>query len=182
MSPNHKFFPIQKGEIKTEYSITGGITEPLSPKAMKHAKLFYEEIRKNRSDVKKISKNTGFTYEQILLVKNYLFIDVHKLGDDDEIEQRFDASFEIAESWRRLAFDPDNIQHHDLTLLEHELMEMRLVNEGLTQHEAHLIASRKYNYALECFDFYEKMRTVAIEKSDKTIISGGITLLKGNTH
>lgn len=63
---------------------------------MKHAKLFYEEIRKNRSDVKKISKNTGFTYEQILLVKNYLFIDVHKLGDDDEIEQRFDASFEIA--------------------------------------------------------------------------------------
>lgn len=81
-----------------------------------------------------------------------------------------------------MAFDPDNIQHHDLTLLEHELMEMRLVNEGLTQHEAHLIASRKYNYALECFDFYEKMRTVAIEKSDKTIISGGITLLKGNTH
>ena len=125
--------------------------------------------------MKKIAENTGFTYDQILLVKNYLFMDVHRLGD---VEQRFDASFEIAESWRRLAYDPDNIKHHDLTLLHHELMEMRLVNEGLEQDEAHLITSRKYNYALECFEFNEGLRS----KANKNIISGGITLLQGNTH
>ena len=59
-------------------------------------------------------------------------MNVHRLGD---VEQRFDVSFEIAESWRRLAFDSDNIKLHDLTLLHHALMEMRLVNEGLEQYE-----------------------------------------------
>ena len=109
-------------------------------------------------------------------------MDVHGLGD---VEQRFDASFEIAESWRRLAFDPDNIKPHDLTLLNHELMEMRLVNEGLEQDEAHSITSRKYNYALECFEFYEELRTKD-SKNPKNMmhnmISGGITLLQWNTH
>ena len=68
-----------------------------------------------------------------MLVKNYLFIDVHKL---DGGIRRFDASFEIAESWRRMAFDPENIKSHDLTLLRHELMELRLVSEGIhkTKH------------------------------------------------
>lgn len=160
---------------KTEDFIAGGITDPLSERALNHAELYYEEIRKSHSDVKKIAENTGFTYDQVLLVKNYLFMDVHRLGD---VEQRFDASFEIAESWRRLAYDPDNIKHHDLTLLHHELMEMRLVNEGLEQDEAHLITSRKYNYALECFEFYEGLRS----KANKNIISSGITLLQGNTH
>ena len=111
-------------------------------------------------------------------------MDVHRL---DDVEQRFDASFEIAESWRRLAFDSDNIKPHDLILLHHELMEMRLVNEGLEQDEAHVITSRKYNYALECFKFYEELRTKGDKgdknnKSNKNLISGGITLLQGNTH
>ena len=158
-------------------AITGGITDPQSARAMKHAVLYYEEIRKNHSDVEKIAKNTGFTYDQVLLVKNYLFMDAHDLGGSI---QRFDESFEIAESWRRMAFSPADIQNHDITLLNHELMEMRLVNEGLTQDEAHIITSRKFNYAEESFAYYRNLRIEI--NHDENMVSGAITMLEGNTH
>ena len=86
--------------------IAGAITDPLSPRALAHAKMYYEEIRSIHSDVQKIAENTGFTKHQIMLVRNYLFVDEHELEDGI---RRFDESFEIAESWRRLAFDPKNI-------------------------------------------------------------------------
>ena len=157
--------------------ISGGISDPNSLRAMAHAELYYEEIRNNHSDVKRIAANTGFTSEQILLIKNYLFVDAHEL---DGGFKRFDVSFEIAESWRRLAFDPDNIQPHDITLLNHELMEMRLMNDGSTQDEAHTITSRKYDYAKESAEFYYKMNKKI--PHDDGLISGAISMLKGNTH
>ena len=78
-------------------AITGGITDTSSTQAVRHAEMYYKEIRKNHADVKKIAENTEFTYDQIMLVKNYLFMDVHDLGDG---VHQFDESFEIAESWR----------------------------------------------------------------------------------
>ena len=158
-------------------AISGAITDPISKRALDHAKRYYEEIRKNHSDVQKISNNTGFTRYQVMLVKNYLFLDVHEL--DDGIH-RFDSSFEIAESWRRLAFDPEHIQPHDLTLIRHELMEMRLVNEGLTQDEAHTITSRTYNYSKESSEYYDSLNVKVGRKESG--ISGVITYLGSNTH
>ena len=158
-------------------AITGGITDTNSTQALKHAAMYYEEIRKNHADVKKIAENTEFTYDQVMLVKNYLFLDVHDLGDG---VHRFDESFEISESWRRLAFDPKHIQPHDITLLNHELMEMRLVNEGLTQDEAHTIKSRKYDYSKESAAYYEEMK-VLVEHGDG-MVSGAISYLGRNTH
>lgn len=157
--------------------ISGAITDPLSKRAAKHANLYYEEIRKNHSDVDHIAHNTGYTRDQVMLIKNYLFLDVHEL---DGGIRRFDVSFEIAESWRRLAFDSENIQPHDLTLLKHELLELRLVSEGIKQDEAHLIASQKYNYSQESFDFYQSLNTQV--EHDDGFVSEGITMLQGNTH
>jgi len=75
-------------------------------------------------------------------------------------EKTFDPSFEIAESWRRLSEkNPDEIQPHDLILLKHELLEMQYVISGLTQNDAHIKASEKYNYALEAKRFYEKIES-----------------------
>jgi len=164
-------------DMITAGGITGGITDPSSLRALSHAEMYYEEIRKNHADVQRIAKNTGFTIQQILMIKNYLFVDAHEL---DGGFRRFDVSFEIAESWRRLAFDPDNIKPHDITLLNHELMEMRLVSDGSTQDEAHTITSRKYDYARESAAYYLSIqKEVAHEEGQ---ISGAITYLSGNTH
>lgn len=159
-------------------AISGAITDPISHRALTHAKLYYDEIRKNHSDVERIANNTGFPKDQIMLIKNYLFMDVHELEDGIH---RFDFSFEIAESWRRLAFDPNHIQKHDLTLLNHELMEMRLVvNEGLSQDEAHVITSQKYNYSEESSEYYAELH-MRLNREDDAI-SGAIRYLGSNTH
>lgn len=88
--------------------ISGAITNPDSDEASDHAELYYKEIRKMNTDVIKIVENTDFTYSQILLIKNYLFMDVHEIDGEHKL---FDACFEIAESWRRLAFDKEQFNH-----------------------------------------------------------------------
>lgn len=149
---------------------SGAITDIESPEAKKHAIMYYEEIRHLTTDVKKIAENTGLNAEQVLLVKNYLFVNEHLLGDEIK---RFDPSFAIAESWRRLAFDPKNIQPHDITLLKHELKEMELVSKGVEQSEAHLQTSKTYNYHKESDEFYEKLGVLQ-SKSVSVNNSGGI--------
>ena len=168
---------ISNGESQLSGAISGAITDPSSLSALSHAEMYYEEIRKNHADVQRIANNTGFTTQQILMIKNYLFIDEHEL---DGGYRRFDVSFEIAESWRRLAFDPENIKPHDITLLNHELMEMRLVNDGSTQDEAHTITSRKYDYAKESAAYYTSIRKKMTHEEGQ--VSGAITNLSGATH
>ena len=151
--------------------ISGAISDPFSERADAHAKMFYEEIRHNHSDVERIARNTGFSIEDVLHVKNFLFIDVHLL-EDGEIK-RFDESFPIAESWRRLAFEPKLIQKHDITLLHHEIYERKLMAQGLSQKEAHEKASKKYNYPKEVEEFYEKLNNKKI-KPWKNFDSGAL--------
>ncbi len=153
--------------------ISGAITDPNSIQAYDHAEMFYETIRHIKSDVVKIAHNTGFTIDQISTVKGYLFIQEHNLIEG---YKRFDPCFEIAESWRRLAFDPKNIQPHDLTLLKHELMEMRLVQRGITQIKAHTMTEKKFNYQREAELFYENLnpRHNNYKKTNK-IRNGGMT-------
>lgn len=133
-----------------------------SPDAEQHADMYYEEIRHMNTDIQKIADNTGFTRSQIQIVKNYLFNDEHEIYGE---LKRFDPNFAIAESWRRLAFDPKNIKPHDLTLLNHEIMEMELVIKGIPQDVAHDITSEKYNYPEESREFYRNLR---IEKHKGT--------------
>ena len=105
------------------------------------------------TDVERIAKNTGFPLAEIESVKKYVFYDLHQLGDETEEPRRFDASFEMAESLQRL-IDGNNIQPHDITLLHHELIESGLVAKGMSQDEAHITASREYNYRKEAEEDY----------------------------
>ena len=152
--------------------ISGAITDPSSERAEKHARMFYEEMRKNHSDVAKIAENTGLSIEDVLHVKNFLFIDVHALADGKI--RRFDESFAIAESWRRLAFDPEHIQKHDLTLLRHELYERKLIAQGLTQRQAHEKASLKYDYPREMQAFYFELNKTKVIPKRKDFDAGAI--------
>ena len=111
----------------------------------KHANIFYEEVRKRQGDSERISKNTEWSKEQIEEIREYLFVNEHDLGGDIK---RFDADYEIAVSWQRLN-DGQDIRPQDLLLLKHENYEIELIKQGLSQQEAHILASKKYNYAKE---------------------------------
>lgn len=146
-------FGVESGKI-----ISGGISGAISPqskRAGKHAEQYYESVRHMTTDVSKIAKNTGYSEEFIKTIKNFIFIDEHDLGDGRI--SRFEPNFEMAQTWQRL-IDGRNIQSHDLTLLKHEEMERRLISQGYSQDEAHILASKEYNYAKEAAEFYGKIK------------------------
>ena len=90
---------------------------------------------------------------EIRKVKNYIFFDKHDL-DNGQLE-RFAPDYMMAESWQRLI---DGKQKpHDITLLQHELLEESLVKSGYTQSEAHLLASEKFNYSKVAKQFYDSI-------------------------
>lgn len=130
-----------------------GALDPNSIAADEHAGRYYEFVRKTNSDVDKISKNTDIDIDIIKSVKNYLFNDKHDLGG---VVKRFDPNYEISQSWQRL-WDGKNIFPHDLTLINHEKYESELIETGLSQAKAHILASRKYNYAKEVRNYYAEI-------------------------
>ncbi|MBR2895798.1 MAG: hypothetical protein IKC03_09110, partial [Oscillospiraceae bacterium] len=134
--------------------ITGArITDQYSPAAEVHAKNYYGLVRSMKTDASRIAKNIGVSRKDMEEIKRYLFIDEHDLGDGRY--SRFDEDFAIAQSWQRLlAGTPES---HDMTLINHEMMERALVESGLTQDEAHQMASKKYNYSKEAADYYASL-------------------------
>ena len=155
----------------------GAITDTGSKEAACHAELYYKEIRKFTTDVQKISENTGFSKEQILLVKNYLFIDKHVLEKGAE-PRYFDACFEIAESWQRLAGFSSDIQSHDIILIKHELTEMELVGKGYSQEDAHRMTNVLYNYTEASDEYYYRL---SIKSGKEQMNSGAIRRKLDNT-
>lgn len=160
-----KYYKIKRktfdNKRKTGYNISTGATivKPDDDRARTHAEMQYEAIRHQKTDVKRIAKNTGFSEEVIQKIKNYLFIDEHDLGEEGI--KRFKPDFAIAQSWGRLAQNNVNqfnkIEPHDLTLIKHEAYEMELVSKGLSQSEAHDIVNEKYNYGVEVRKYYDNL-------------------------
>lgn len=163
-------------ELLLSGAISGAL-DPNSDEASTHAKLYYEEIRNNNSDIERIAKLLNKSKEQILLVKNYLFIDEHILTGKIA---RFDPEIHIAQSWQRLAYMQDKVLPHDLLLIEHELMEMDLVNSGVPQQVAHDLTNQRYNYTDAC-DEYDKQMGFDVGHYYSTE-SGAITRLNYLTH
>lgn len=140
--------------------IKTGARNPYSETADKHAEKYYGLVRSMKTDVSKIVKNTGYSTEEIQEIKEYLFIDKHDLGENGM--RQFYPDYMIAESWKRL--QNGDIKKHDLTLIKHEIMEKKLVREGLTQDKAHTLASEKYNYTKEATEFYDKIKKFKKER------------------
>lgn len=135
--------------------VSGGITDPLSRQASKHAEIYYNEIRSMTTDIHRIAANTGYSIHQIRTVKNYAFMDEHELADGTS---RFAPCFEIAQSWQRLmSHNKNDIQPHDLLLIKHELYESTLVSQGHDQDTAHRMASEKYDYATASDNYYRSL-------------------------
>jgi hypothetical protein len=126
-----------------------GALEPWSKEATLHAERYYNAVRAMKSDYIKIAENTGFTAEEIKSIKDFIFYEEHDLSDGYE---RFAPSYEMAQSWQRL-IDGKDIKPHDITMLKHEILEKELITQGLSQTEAHIEASKIYNYTAELEDF-----------------------------
>ena len=127
-------------------------------KADRHAKMYYEAIRNRTSDsdVKNIAKNTGYKEENIRLIKQHIFLNEHNMGDG--VIKRFDADYNMAQSWFRLIEGKD-IQEHDILLLKHEFVELKYMSKSpdITYDEAHKVAQRRFNYR-NASDEYNKRK------------------------
>lgn len=122
-----------------------GALNPYSKEAEKHAVQYYEAIRHMKTDTKKISAATGIGQDKIDKIKNHVFITEHDLLTE---KKRFDPSYEMAQSWQRLI--SGSFKEQDIVLLKHEYAELRYMEKGYSQNEAHICASKKYNYAKYC--------------------------------
>ena len=130
-----------------------GARNPFGEKAKEHAQRYYGLVRSMKTDVAKISKVTGMSEEDVQTVKNFIFLEKHDLGGK-ELEY-FEPDYMMAESWQRLA--EGKPEKHDITLLKHEIMERELMKDGLSQEEAHIKTSQKYNYSKEAGEYYAKI-------------------------
>lgn len=143
------------GSMEDTQLICGAIN-PVSPTGYAKAEELYEQIRKRRKDYINVARNSGCSLEQAKVIKDYIFNNMHELRRG---YRRFDADLMIAQSWLRLSErNANNIQKHDLTLLYHELYEIRLLlsDNNLHQAAAHEQAQEKYNYNLEARQFYAR--------------------------
>ena len=131
-----------------------GARNPLSDEAKEHAIKYYGLVRSMKTDVAKISKTTGIPEADVQKVKDFIFNEKHDLGGK-ELEY-FEPDYMMAESWQRLiAGKPES---HDITLIRHEIMERELIKQGLSQEEAHLQTSQKFNYSKEASEYYAKIK------------------------
>ena len=81
----------ESGKIKTS-----GALNHNSDEAYEHAEKYYEAVRKMKTDVKRISQNTGYSEELIQQIKDFIFIEKHDLGDNGI--RRFYADYKMAQT------------------------------------------------------------------------------------
>lgn len=121
-----------------------GALNGYSKRADKHAVQYYESVRHMKTDTKRIAENTGWSVEDVQKVKEHVFFNTHDLGEKID---RFDPSYFIAQSWQRLIQGKDEIREEDIVLLNHELMERRFEEQGMTYGQAHAEAQKFFNYS-----------------------------------
>ena len=140
---------------KSNGAINGALNDkndPYEKKRDKHAKLYYESVRKRDKEIelKSILKNISnydltrnLKLEDLEKIYNHIFINKYELINGVD---RFDPSYDMAQSWQRLR-EGKKILEHDLIMLMHERMEYDFMNlYGMKYDEAHALTSKKYDY------------------------------------
>lgn len=145
---------------RSDILISGArITDLNSAEADEFAEMYYEEIRHFSTDSRKIADNLGKEESDIRKIKAYLFEDDSLIDQDTGESRQFDPDCAIAQSWQRLMTGKD-IKPHDKTLIEHELLEMKIKQENpsIDHVKAHELASEKYNYPKEALEYYGNLK------------------------
>lgn len=141
------------------------ITDIFSEEAENFAEMYYKEVRSFSTDAKKIAENLGKEESDIAKIKAYLFEDESLFDSDLKAYRRFDPDCAIAQSWQRLMTGKD-IKPHDRTLIEHELLEMKIKRENpsMEHRKAHELATEKFDYPKEALEYYGNLEK---HKKDK---------------
>lgn len=153
-------------DADSDIMISGArITDIFSEEAENFAEMYYKEIRSFSTDAKKIAKNLGKEESDIEKIKAYLFEEESLFDPDSKTYRRFDPDCAIAQSWQRLMTGKD-IKPHDRTLIEHELLEMKIKRENpdMEHWKAHELATEKYDYPKEALEYYGNLEK---HKKDK---------------
>ena len=104
------------------------------------AKAYEKYAREDDSEA--ISKNTGFSRDDILKVRRHIFFNKHNLYDGYE---RFAPEYSMAVAWKRLR--EGNHLERDLLLLRHELLESEIeMSYNYDIHIAHAEATKVYDW------------------------------------
>lgn len=110
----------------------------------RQAKRYYQKCCENNLDVEAISKNTGFSYDDVYKIKQHLMVEEH-LFDNGSIK-KFDPDIDQCLAWQRL-IEGDNIRENDILLLNHELRELEYMKKtGCTYEKAHVYSTEKYDW------------------------------------
>ena len=111
------------------------------------AEKFYNAMISNGDiDVKAISKNTGFSYDDVLAIKSHVMIEEHLFKDGTV--RKFDPDIDQALAWQRLM--NNNARDTDILLLNHELRELNYIKENNCDYEtAHAFSTEKYDWNTE---------------------------------
>lgn len=131
--------------------------DPFGRKREKHANLYYEEIRNRKSGyvINRISKNGNVSKETAKNIYEHVFINEH-LFEDGSV-RRFDADYDMAESFRRI-LEGKNIKRHDIIMLNHENLELNLMKKyNMVYEDAHELTDKKYNYKKALDEFLEEV-------------------------
>ncbi|WP_433830538.1 WXG100 family type VII secretion target [Actinoplanes sp. CA-015351] len=105
-------------------------------------------IANRLTGVSRLDGSTGFSRQEIEQIRQHIFFEEHPLSDYDGgvVQQRYDASPDMAEAWLRLRSG----RHlpEDVALLEHELAESRhyRAHPGSTYEDAHAAANEVSNW------------------------------------
>ena len=124
--------------------IVSGALDGASKEADRHARQYYNAVRKMKTDCLRISENTGWKQSAIERIKNHIFFDEHVIYGE---KSRFDPSYYMAQSWQRLIQGGKHIREQEHVLLKHEYLEAILEAKGMPHEMAHSIAQTKHNYA-----------------------------------
>lgn len=137
------------------FDISGGILDKSHAEQERFANDYYQEIsnRKTKSDIAKISKNTGFPDEKVRAVRKHIFEDKeHLLSDGSKV--KFCADARIALAWQRL--EQNKATETDIMLLNHEYTELSfMAKKGYNYEKSHWLADLRYPWE---FKVYEKWR------------------------
>lgn len=120
--------------------------DPLGRKRDEHAKKYYQEIRKRKSEyvINSIAKHTGIPSKAAKNIYEHIFIKEHSFADGET--KRFDPDYDMAESIRRI-LEGKNIKEHDIVLIKHERLEAQLMRKyNMIYEDAHKLARSKYDY------------------------------------
>jgi len=124
----------------------------------------YESFRKDDSDIARICASTGLPEDVVSRVKDHLFVLEHDFPDG---KHRFRPYYAIADSWKRLM--SGTVRRHDILLLQHELLEMSLMDEGMSQRAAHETAGRYFDFEGQSRRYYEFIRSKDEAVPGKTV-------------